>query len=252
MAEKRFHCTACGRCCFGSLPINVAEALRLADSFPLAMSITPIKPSARGHRIVARIGASVVMPKKKVISLLVTPMSFVPSSLPCPQLSDDGLCRIHDVKPLRCKAMPFYPYKDEDSQADMLVPRAGWLCDTGEDAPTVYRDQRILDRTDFDREREVLIEQAPSLQRYVDLLLQHNPQLQAQITQASLAPVAGRVAVGFFSFLRYDRSMDLIDYARRQYPVLESWAEKTAGDPKFREFQTFYRQAMRDLERYRT
>lgn len=252
MVERNFACTACGRCCTGSLPINVAEALQRADTFPLAMSITPMKPSARGHGIVGRIGASVTLSKRQTISLVVTPMSFVPNTLPCPQLSDEGLCGIHDDKPLRCRTMPFYPYKDEEAQADLLVPRAGWLCDTGSDAPTVYRDRRIVDRTDFDAERSVLIDQAPTLQRFVDQILQHNLPLRAQIEQASQARVPGRVVVGFHSFLRYDRSMDLVDYTRRQYPVLEVWAVRTADDPAFREFQAFYRQAMADLERYRS
>lgn len=251
MVEQNFACTACGRCCSGSLPINVAEALKRADTFPLAMSLTPVMPSARGHKIVGRIGATVTLSKKQTVSLVVTPLSFVPSSLPCPELSDAGLCRIHDDKPLRCRTMPFYPYKDEDAQADMLVPRPGWLCDTGAEAPTVYRDRRIVDRADFDAERSVLVEQAPDLQRFVDQLLQHNPPLRAQIAQASQARVPGRVVVGFLSYVRADRNLDLIDYARRQYPVLEVWAQKTAGDPAFREFHAFYRQAMADLERYR-
>jgi Fe-S-cluster containining protein len=252
VTQQSFACTACGRCCSGSLPINVAESLKRADMFPLAMSLMPIQPSIRGHSIIKTIGATVVLSKRQTVSLIVTPTSFIPNTLPCPQLTDNGLCMIHDDKPLRCRTMPFYPYKDEDSQADMLVPRAGWLCETGEMAPTVYRDRQIVDRTDFDSEQKVLVDQAPALQRFVDLLLQHNPPLRAQIAQASQARIPRRVVVGFLSYVRYDRRLDLIDYARRQYPVLEIWVGKTRGDPKFREFHAFYRQAMSDLEPYRT
>ncbi|EEF26054.1 conserved hypothetical protein, partial [Ricinus communis] len=71
--------------------------------------------------------------------------------------------------------MPFYAYKDEDSQRDMLVPRPGWECNTGDDAPVVYRDGSIIDKAEFSAERAALVEQAPTLQRYIDLLLKYDP-----------------------------------------------------------------------------
>ncbi|MHB0953433.1 MAG: YkgJ family cysteine cluster protein [Allorhizobium sp.] len=250
MTEQRFSCTACGACCFGSLPVTIEEALRQAGRFPLAMAITPIKPGARGYRSAEHIGASIILPSRKTSLLLVTPVSFVPPSMPCPELADDNLCSIHADKPLRCRAMPFYASKDEDHQRDMLIPRAEWKCDTGVDAPVVYRDQKILNRTDFDGERSALMGQAQALRRYVELVLKHDRILLARVTKAAQAPLAGRVITGFVSFLRYDPKVDLLEFARKQQPVLESWAQKTSSDAKVAQFHQYYREAVSDLDRY--
>lgn len=222
----------------------------MADRFPLAMTITPVKAGTRGQSVVDHIGASVVLPPKRRFALLVTPVSFVPPSMPCPELSADNLCGIHAFKPIRCRTMPFYAYKDEDHQLDMLQPRSGWKCDTGETAPVVYRDRHVVDREDFDAERSALLEQAASLKRYADLLLKHSPVMLARVAKASQSSPMGRVVVGFVSYLRYDRTLDLLEFAKRQYPVLETWYGKTSGNPKLAEYNTFYREALSDLRRY--
>ncbi|MDW5317602.1 YkgJ family cysteine cluster protein [Rhizobium sp. PL01] len=250
MTEQRFSCTACGACCYGLLPLTVDEALKSAHRFPLAMAITPIKPGARGYRSAGSISASVVLPSKKTALLLVTPVSFIPTSMPCPELAGDNLCSIHIDKPVRCKAMPFYAYKDEDHQRDMLVPRAGWQCETSADAPVVYRDQKIVDRGDFDEERNALLQQAPALRRHVELLFKHDTVFSTRVVKATQAPLAGRVVIGFVSFLRYNKELNLMDFARKQQPVLESWARKTAGDAKVAQFHQYYREAVSDLDRY--
>ena len=248
--EKRFACTACGMCCYGSVPLTVGEALAMADRFPLALSISPVKSGARGQSVVERIGVSIQILSRKRVSFVATPMSFVPPFMACPALRDDRLCGIHANKPVRCRAMPFYAFKDEDSQADMLVPRKGWLCETGPDAPVVYQGRKLVDRADFDRERTALIDQAAQLQRHIDLLLQHNPALLARLTKAAQAPLGGRVAVGFLAFLRYDRTVDLLAFAKQQYPVLESWIARTDDDVRAAEFNRFYRQALFEMERF--
>lgn len=250
MTEQRFSCTACGACCYGLLPLTVDEALSHAHKFPLAMTITPIKPGARGYRSAGSIAASVVLPSRKTALLLVAPVSFVPPSMSCPELAEDNLCSIHIDKPVRCKAMPFYAYKDEDYQRDMLVPRAGWQCLTNADAPVVYRDQTIVDRVDFDEERIALVEQAPALQRWVEFLFKHDPVFSARIVKATQSPLAGRVVIGFVSFLRFNKARDLLEFARKQHPVLDTWAERTAGDAKVAQFHQYYREAGSDLDRY--
>mgnify|MGYP000311826264 CR=1 FL=1 len=222
----------------------------MADRFPLAMTITPVKPGTRGQSVVEQIGASVVFPPKKRFSLLVTPVSFIPPSMPCPELGPDNLCGIHAHKPIRCRTMPFYAYKDEDHQTDMMIPRSGWLCDTGETAPVVYRDRRIVDRADFEAERQALVEQASAIRRYVDLLLKHSPMMLARVSKASQSSPMGRVVVSFVSLLRYDRSQDLLDFARRQAPVLEDWERITSGNSKLTEYNTYYQEALSDLRRY--
>lgn len=250
MSERRFACTACGLCCHGLVPLTVREAVDMADRFPLAMMITPVKPGTRGQSVLEKIGASVVLPPKKRMQLLISPMSFVPSSMPCPQLTPDNLCGIHSTKPIRCRTMPFYAYKDEEFQADLLQPRAGWLCDISDSAPVVYRDQHIVDREDFDTERSALMDQRQAIKRYADLLLKHSPVMMARIAKAAGTSPMGRVVASFVSYLRYDRNLDLGAFARAQYPVLQDWLERTGSNAKAAEFNNYYREASAELQRY--
>lgn len=249
MNEQRFACTACGVCCHGMLPLSIDEALRWADRFPLAFSATPVRAGARGYAT-SDVAVNFSSGAKKPLQLIITPVAVIPPAAPCPQLADNGLCSIHEEKPQRCRTMPFYAYKDEDSQRDMLVPRQGWNCATGEDAPVVYRDKQIVDRTEFQRERNLLKCQASALQRYVDTLVRYDPGFVMRIQRAANTAVPGRVIVGFVSWLRQNKDLDVLNFARRQHPVLEVWFQKTARDPKALQFATYYREAMADLERY--
>lgn len=249
--EKRFLCTACGRCCYGLLPLTIDEALKRADTFPLAMSITPIKPGERGYSSISSIAATTMVTPSKELFLLIMPVSFVPATMPCPELGTNNHCMVHSSKPLRCKTMPFYPYKDENQQSEMLVLREGWECSTGEDAPVVYKDQIIMDREDFDHERQALVGQAPSLRRYAELLLRHSPAHLARVRLAAKSPKPNQVIVNFVSYLRYNKDLDLIDYTRKQFPVLQEWQARTAGSPKFLEYHRYYTECMGELERYR-
>lgn len=250
MSERRFACTACGRCCTGLVPLTVREAVDMADRFPLAMMITPVKPGTRGQSVLEKIGASVVLPPKKRMQLLVTPVSFVPPSMPCPQLTPDNLCGIHATKPIRCRAMPFYAYKDEEFQADLLQPRGGWLCDISDAAPVVYRNQRIVDREDFETERNLLVDQGQAIRRYVELLLKHSPVMTARVAKVAGTTPMGRVVASFVSYLRYDRNLDLGAFARAQQPVLRDWLERTGGNAKVAEFSNYYKEASVELQRY--
>ncbi|WP_246660275.1 YkgJ family cysteine cluster protein [Rhizobium sp. FKL33] len=250
MSERRFACTACGLCCNGLVPLTVREAVDMADRFPLAMMITPVKPGTRGQSVLEKIGASVILPPKKRMQLLVSPVSFVPPSMPCPQLTPDNLCGIHATKPIRCRTMPFYAYKDEEFQADLLQPRGGWLCDISDAAPVVYRNQHIVDREDFDIERSELMDQGQAIRRYVDLLLKHSPVMTARVAKAAGTTPMGRVVASFVSYLRYDRNLDLSAFARAQQPVLQDWLERTGGSAKAAEFSNYYREASAELQRY--
>ncbi|MBB4067261.1 YkgJ family cysteine cluster protein [Gellertiella hungarica] len=249
MNEQRFACTACGLCCHGMLPLSIEEAFKWAHVFPLAMSATPVKPGTRGYAM-KEVAVTFSAGAKKPIQLIVTPVAFIPPTAPCPKLADDGLCSIHEEKPQRCRTMPFYAYKEEDSQRDMLVPRPGWKCATGEDAPVVYRDRKIVDRAEFQRERELLKGQAVALQRYVDTVARYDPGFSMRVQTAATAVVPGRVIVGFVSWLRQNKELDVVGFARRQHPVLKEWLEKTAGDAKAAQFASYYREAIGDLERY--
>ncbi|QRM45141.1 YkgJ family cysteine cluster protein [Rhizobium sp. BG4] len=250
MKEQRFACTACGLCCYGLLPLTINEAISRADRFPLAISVTPVRSGTRGHTSISRIGVTASIGKGKPINLLVTPISFIPPSSPCPALGADNLCSIHNEKPERCKTMPFYAYKDEDSQRDMLVPRPGWECNTGDDAPVVYRDGSIIDKAEFSAERAALVEQAPTLQRYIDLLLKYDPTFVMRLQKGIHLLPGGKIVLNFASLLRHIKSADVTEYARRQHPVLAEWALKTADDPKSSQFHAYYKGALSEIARY--
>lgn len=250
MGEHRFLCTACGQCCYGLLPLTVDEAMERSGMLPLAISMTPIEKSAQRSKYVEAISVRFTLGGKKTIRLNVSLVSFVPATMPCPALTSDNLCSIHEEKPVRCRTMPFYPYRDESQQASMLTPRSGWLCATGEDAPVVYKDHRIVNRTDFDREQMALAAQTASLQRYAELLVRHDPFQRTRLLKVASSAGASRVIVSFLSYLRYNKDLDMLGFAARQYPVLKEWAEKTAADPKLSEFYRYYTEAAAELARY--
>lgn len=250
MTEQRFSCTACGACCYGTLPLSIPEALKWADIFPLAISITPIKSGTRGYASVKDIGVSFSSGSKKLVRLIVTPVAFIPPNMACPKLGLDNLCSIHAEKPQRCRTMPFYAYKDEDSQRDMLVPRQNWKCSTDADAPIVYKDRKVVDCTEFHRERQLLVGQASALQRYVNFLARYDPSFGTRVLTAARAAIPGRVIVSFVSSVRLNKDLDIIGFAHNQQPVLREWLEKTSGDAKAVQFATYYREAMADIKRY--
>lgn len=250
MPHSRFSCTACGRCCYGMLPLTVDEALGNAETFPLAICITPIKVGSRGYSIADRIGVVFEARSNKKLSLLVFPAAFIPPSMPCPNLTSSNLCGVHERKPLRCRTMPFYAYKDEAHQSDMLVPRTGWLCNTGDDAPIVYEDREIVERSDFEAERTELVKQAPALRRYISLMLQYDRDAYARILKAASAPTPGRVIVNFISFVRFNKNLDICEFARKQHPVLLEWLSRTRGDAKLETYSSFYSDSSSELLRY--
>lgn len=238
--ERRFLCTACGKCCYGKLPLTLKDALRHADRFPLAMQWTVVRQGAKSYALTARLGTTVRLGKRKPIAVQVTPISYLPSVLTCPALAADGLCTIHAEKPLRCRTMPFYPYREETDQADLLVPRPGWLCDASAAAPVVYRGKAIVERADFDSERRELVEQAPIIKAYADRLLALAPNVAAGLEKAANKPQGGHLVLAFSGILPRLGQIDVADFARRQQPVLIDFAARTAGMPGVEEFHRYY------------
>lgn len=173
--ERRFRCTACGKCCVGWLPLTVNDALAHAGRFPLAVVWTPVRPASKAFDAAARLGLTVRTRDRKRLAVRIAPTAYIPPSMACPELTADNLCGIQDDKPSRCRSMPFLPYRAETDQADLLVPRPGWACDTSPEAPVVYRDKAILDRRDFDREHDDLVAQAAVLRAYGEALMASVP-----------------------------------------------------------------------------
>lgn len=247
--ERRFHCTACGKCCFGWLPLTLKDALAHAGRFPLAVVWTPVKPASKAFDITARIGITVKTHDKKRLAVGIVPMAYIPPSMPCPALSSDNLCGIHANKPSRCRTMPFFPYRAASDQADLLIPRMGWACDTSSAAPVVYRDKSITDPTDFDREHSDLLEQAPTMRAYGEWLMTIVPTMLDNLTRAALKPRGGQVVVSFASLLRRLADVDREAIAQAQIALLRDFSGKVADRPSLAEYQKNYDDWAWEMER---
>jgi Fe-S-cluster containining protein len=246
--ERRFHCTACGRCCSGALPLTLADAYAHAGRFPLAMVWTPLRRQSKAYDLVTRIGATVTLGGRKQIAVLIAPTAYIPKTFPCPALSAEGRCSIHADKPLRCRSMPFYPYREERDQADLLVPRKGWECDISTTAPVVYRDATIVTRDDFERERRELLQQAPVLRIYAEYMLKYQPQLAGSLAAGAQPGADGQVVTSLSSFLTATRQSDVAALAARQWAVLKDFAARTAGQAGLAEFHRNYAGWAREME----
>ncbi|MDO8890929.1 MAG: YkgJ family cysteine cluster protein [Sulfurimicrobium sp.] len=245
--DRHFNCTACGKCCFGWLPLTLNDALSHAGRFPLALVWTPVPHGTRAFALSARLGATIRLRNRRQIAVLVTPTAYLPPSFPCPELSAEGLCGIHADKPLRCRTMPFYPYREEQDQADLLLPRKGWACDTSAAAPVVYHNRIILERSDFDRERLELHDQAPTMRTYADYVLKYMPWIVDSLEAIALKP-GGNVITSLSSFLTAIRQIDAADVAARQLPVLKAYAARTANAPELAEYQRNYSGWAKEME----
>ncbi len=237
---KRFQCTACGKCCYGQLPLTWKDAFHNVERFPLCIVWTPVPQNSKDFKLTAELGAVIKLPDRKEIAVQITPTSFIPSTFPCPELREDNLCGIHSDKPARCKAMPFYPYRDEKFQAELIVIRPDWKCDTSETAPIVYQDKKIIDREDFDRERIDLVDQVPLLRRYVEYMLKYSHVLLNNLMVASMKTNGAQVITSLSSFLTATRNPDAKEIAQKQVLVLTKYIEKTGSDPKLSDFHKNY------------
>ncbi len=238
--ERRFSCTACGKCCYGLLPLTLEDALAHADKFPLAVIWTPVRQGGRSFDVTAEMGITVPLKKRKLAAVQIAPTAYIPPTLPCPELTEEGLCGIQATKPQRCRTMPFSAYRDESDQDDLLIPRPGWVCDTSETAPAVYRDRRILEPKDFDDERERLVRDAAILRPYGEWLLDSQPSLRMELQRIAMKPSGGRVIVSFATLIPRLPKVDIYDFAAKQAPVMRAFAGKTAGDAGLAEYHRRY------------
>lgn len=235
-----FACTACGKCCYGQLPLTLKDALVHAGRFPLALLWTPLRKGSKDFPLVSQLGVSVPLLKHAGLAALVVPTSYLPPKMACPALGPDMLCTIHDEKPSRCKSMPFYPYRDERYQAELIKPRKGWECDTSDTAPPVYSHLKIIHRADFDHERRDIEEQAPTIQMFASYLFKYNPLLMATLANEASKPHPGQIVSSLSSFLTATRSQNARDIARRQIPVLASFVAQTTDQPELETFHSHY------------
>lgn len=238
---RHFQCTACGQCCYGSLPLTCKDALAQVSRFPLGFVWTAVRPGSKDYAMVATLGTTIKLAHRQELAALIVPTAYLPKLFPCPALRDDHLCGIHLDKPSRCKTMPFYPYRDERYQAELLTPRPGWACDTSTAAPVVFKDRQVVLRDDFDQERRDLLEQVPVLRRYADYMLKYSPALAGALLNASSTAKAGQMVTSLSSFLTATRNPEAKRIAQQQLPMLNDYAARTAGDARLAEFHKNYR-----------
>lgn len=247
--ERHFLCTACGKCCYGWLPLTLKDALAHSGRFPLAMVWTPVMQASKAFDVTTKFGITVRTRDKKKLAVRIVPTGYIPPSMPCPALTSDNLCGIHADKPSRCRTMPFFPYREESDQADLLVPRPGWDCDTSLAAPTVYRDKAMVDRVDFDQEREDIRNQTPILRAYGEWLMGSVPSMIDSLTRATMKPGGGHVVVSFASLLRQLENVNKSAIAHAQLPLLANFRAKTADQPKLAEYHQNYDDWAWEIER---
>ena len=250
MTQQHFKCIACGKCCYGWVPLTIGEAFAHAVRFPLAMVWTPVKSTSRSFDLAKRLGTDFQISRKQSVAIMLSPVAYVPPSMACPALTEDNLCSIHDNKPLRCRAMPFAANVEEADQAPLLVPRKGWQCDVSRAAPVVYDNKKIVDRAAFDDERQGLLGDAVRLRAYAQKKLsQQGPQFSG-ITAVLRQPVAGRYIENFSSFARFDKGMDMKDFARVQCAVLAVFAARTKELPELQDYHRYYAKTAEELAWY--
>ncbi|GEO80699.1 YkgJ family cysteine cluster protein [Pararhodospirillum oryzae] len=240
--ERRFACTACGRCCTGLLPLTLTEALARVDRFPLALVWTLLRRGARSYDRFTRLGLEVELGRRRA-AVLVSPMAYLPPRLPCPDLEGQGRCQVHDAKPLRCRAMPFNPLNAPEDQRANLIPRSGWACDTSEQAPVVYQAHGPVDARDMQAEWEALEAQAPVLQAYARRRLALAPALRDELARLEASGPGGRVAQPFTGIVSRLEGVDIEAVATAQAAVFARYAAMTTPKGEEAPFHRFYQKA---------
>lgn len=247
--ERHFLCTACGKCCYGWLPLTLSDALAHVARFPLAVVWTPVRQASKAFDITAQLGLTVRTRDRKRLAVRIMPTACIPPVMPCPALTADNLCGIHEHKPSRCRTMPLFPYVDEAQQAEQLLPRPGWACDTSVAAPVVYRNRTVVDRRDFDTERQALLDQAPVLRAYGEWLMAMVPGMIDNLSRAALKPGGGYVVMSFATLLRRLGDVDKEAVAQAQIAILRDYGAKVAADSALTDYGRNYQDWLSEMER---
>jgi len=230
--ERRFDCTACGKCCHGWLPLSIPDALAHADRLPLFLLWTPVRQGGKSYDLTAQLGFTLKLKKRKQAAVRVTPFSYVPPHMACPALGEDGLCAVHENKPQRCRTMPLSASRAEADQDDLLLPKPGWACDISDAAPVVYADHKILAREDFDAERAQLLADAKILQPFAALMIDSVPSLRMDLEKMAARPQGGHAILNFSALVPRLAAVDIVALAAQQLPVMQSMAAATQDQPE--------------------
>ncbi|MCK5446088.1 MAG: YkgJ family cysteine cluster protein [Rhodospirillaceae bacterium] len=247
--ERHFACTACGKCCEGWLPLSIDDALAHAERFPLFLLWTPVRAGGKSYDLTAQLGFQLKLKNRKQAAVRITPVSYVPTNMACPALEPGGLCGVQENKPQRCRTMPLSASRAQSDQADLLIPKAGWLCDTSDTATLVYRDNKIVAGEDFQAEREQLLSDAEILRPFGQLMLDSQPSLRTQLQKIALRPHGGHLIINFSSLIPRLAKIDIYDFAAKQLAVMIDFADRTAGKAEFSDEHKRYQSCGADLQR---
>jgi Fe-S-cluster containining protein len=242
--SRHFGCTVCGKCCVGWLPLALPDALKYAHLFPLAVLWRTVRQGSKAFGLAGKLGLAF----DRKTALLITPVSYLPPDMPCPALSQGLHCAIHADKPLRCRAMPFSAEREEGDQADLLIPRKGWLCDVSAAAPAVYRDGVLLGKADFDAERQALLEQAPLIRAYAETLLKRSPALAGEIEKLTRKTLGGQLVLKISPLLRKVPGIDLKEVAARQAGALKNALSSLPLSADYDDYRKNYADWLSEME----
>ena len=107
-----------------------------------------------------------------------------------------------------------------------MVPRAGWACDTKDQAPVVYRNKNVIVQQEFGLERQRLVGDAAILKSYVQWLLDSQPALAMELHKVVRNAGGGQVLVNFSTLIPRLPKVDIYAFAEEQIPVVTDFAEK--------------------------
>jgi len=172
--ERRFACTACGRCCDKGPEMELSEATALADRFITSLlfkvhglplddrsdragpwwhaqgSRIPVRPALEEQRRHLGLFASRRRADRRhdrQIFLTISATVDDDGRTSCPALRDDR-CGIYEIRPVTCRTVPLHYSRPPSTLAgylDRFTGTPGYRCDTGADAPVILAGNHVVD-----------------------------------------------------------------------------------------------------------
>ena len=162
--DINFRCIGCGKCCDSAPQLSIAEAIRLADDFPLLASVVSMRSD---HNIPGWKGELVEMTRRRSEELgalqteatssnwqtvkFATTLSAVaiqpPSTQRCSALQTDGRCGIYDRRPNVCRYVPaqhLAPKTNQQLALAIFKEKHNQDCDWSPSAPVLLADGTLV------------------------------------------------------------------------------------------------------------
>ena len=172
---QRFACTQCGKCCNRSPEVELSEAAALSDVFVfrLMFRLYWLPTHARDYRPGGERPAnssSIYFARKRLLNafaartytaramrdgrqvaynqyLVISALALDTVEAACSALRDKK-CGIYGRRPLSCRSVPLHYSRVEalaEPDLKAFVGTSGYRCDTGDTAPIILKDGRIVD-----------------------------------------------------------------------------------------------------------